>query len=111
MAYAPRVDRQTRSGTTLYIYSTIVVPLSQELFLFFFIYKGDFMSTKKPQLKTYIEEIEYLKFKQIAENENRSISNLLQTLVFNKITEYEKEHGTINIKNINVIENKGTINM
>lgn len=67
------------------------------------------MPSKKPQIKAVIDQEEYEKFRQIAENENRSISNLLQTLVKDKISAYESEHGTI--KNFNVIDNKGTINM
>lgn len=67
------------------------------------------MPSNKPQLKAVIDQESYDKFKQIADYENRSVSNLLQTLVKDKINAYESEHGTI--KNLNIIDNKGTINM
>ncbi len=69
------------------------------------------MPTKKPFLKTYVDNITYEKFKIIAENEKRSSSNLLEVLVLKEIERYESGHGTINIKNMNIIDNKGTINM
>lgn len=53
------------------------------------------MSTKKPQLKSYINESAYKKFKKLAEIENRSISNLLEITVINTIKAYEAEHGEI----------------
>ena len=65
------------------------------------------MPSNKPQLKAVINEEEYNKFKAIAEAENRSVSNLLQTLVKDKIKEYENEHGNIKI---NMLKNEGTIN-
>lgn len=65
------------------------------------------MPSNKPQLKAVIEQEEYNKFKAIAEAENRSISNLLQTLVKDKIKQYESEHGNIKI---NMFKNDGTIN-
>jgi len=65
------------------------------------------MPSNKPQLKAVINEEEYNKFKAIAEAENRSVSNLLQTLVKDKIKEYENEHGNIKI---NMLKNDGTIN-
>lgn len=65
------------------------------------------MPSNKPQLKAVINEEEYNKFKAIAEAENRSVSNLLQTLVKDKIKEYENEHGYIKI---NMLKNDGTIN-
>lgn len=56
------------------------------------------MPSKKPQLKAVVEYREYEKFKTIAEKENRTVSNLLQTLVKEQIAIYEKEHGTIDIQ-------------
>lgn len=64
------------------------------------------MPSNKPQLKAVINEEDYNKFKAIAEAENRSVSNLLQTLVKDKIKEYENEHGNIKI---NMLKNDGTI--
>ncbi len=69
------------------------------------------MPSNKPQLKAIVELEDYEKFKTIAESENRTISNLLQTLIKEKIKLYENQYGKINVKNINVIDNKGTINM
>ena len=57
------------------------------------------MPSTKPQVKAIVEQHEYEKFKYIAEQENRSVSNLIQTLVKEKIQNYEKEHGTIQINN------------
>lgn len=67
------------------------------------------MPTNKPQLKTYVDTTTYEKFKIIADKENRSISNFLELLILKEIERYENEHG--NIKNLNIIDNKGTINM
>ena len=64
------------------------------------------MPSNKPQLKAVIDVEEYNKFKAIAEAENRSVSNLLQTLVKDKIKEYETKHGSIKI---NMLKNNGTI--
>lgn len=70
------------------------------------------MPSNKPQLKAIVEFEDYEKFKTIAESENRTISNLLQTLIKEKIRLYENQYGKINVKNINVIDNNGgTINM
>lgn len=55
------------------------------------------MPSNKPQLKAVVEFEEYEKFKIIANTENRTVSNLLQTLIKNQIKEYEEKHGTINI--------------
>lgn len=65
------------------------------------------MPSTKPQLKTIVCEEEYQKFKTIAIKENRTISNLLQTLVREKIDKYESQNGTIKVTNIN--NNQGTI--
>lgn len=69
------------------------------------------MATNKPQIKAYIEQTTYEKFKALANKEHRSTSNYIEMLVMNEIEKYESKHGTINVKNINVIDNKGTINM
>lgn len=47
------------------------------------------MSTNKPQLKTYVSNDVYEKFKAIAEKENRSISNYLEFLVMREIENQE----------------------
>ena len=56
------------------------------------------MPSTKPQVKAIVEPIEYEKFKYIAEKENRSVSNLIQTMVKDKIQTYEVEHGPIQIE-------------
>lgn len=68
------------------------------------------MPSNKPQLKAVVDFDDYEKFKAIAETENRTVSNLLQTLVKEKINAYESEHGNINIKNVNLVDNRGSIN-
>jgi len=74
---------------------TTVVPLLSNVF-----YGGNKkMSTDKPQLKTYIETKYYNKFKVLAEEQNRSISNYIEYLVKKEIDQYEQEHGEIIIKN------------
>ncbi|MCM1269493.1 MAG: hypothetical protein NC247_02550 [Ruminococcus flavefaciens] len=40
---------------------------------------------------------ENVKIKKIAENENRSMTNMIETLVKQKIHQYEKENGEIMI--------------
>jgi len=40
---------------------------------------------------------EHAKIKKIAEIENRSMSNMIETLVKQKIEVYEKEHGEIEL--------------
>lgn len=69
------------------------------------------MPSNKPQLKTYVDITTYDKFKIIASKENRSASNYLELLILKEIENYESQHGTINAKNVNIIDNKGTINM
>lgn len=69
------------------------------------------MPTKKPQLKTYVKIDTFEKFKLIADKENRSVSNMLEILVLEKIENYEKSNGTIKIQSITVNDNNGTINM
>ena len=57
------------------------------------------MGTTKPQLKTYIENIYYEKFKIVADADGRSVSNMLEQLVRKHIENYEAEHGEIQIDN------------
>ena len=53
------------------------------------------MSTNKPQVKAYISNENYIKIKYIAEKDKRSISNLLEKIIEEKIEKYEKENGEI----------------
>lgn len=65
------------------------------------------MPSNKPQLKAVVEFKDYEKFKSIANAENRTVSNLLQTLIKEKIKSYESEHGEIHVS---MIQNNGFIN-
>lgn len=69
------------------------------------------MPSKKPiiAVRTTNEIIE--KFNIICQAENRSMSKQAEKMIIDLIKEYESEHGTINVKNVNLIDNKGTIIM
>ena len=70
------------------------------------------MPSNKPRLMTYTTTDIIEKFEIISKNENRSMSKELEYIVKEYIKTYESQHGKINIKNINVIDNNGgTINM
>lgn len=70
------------------------------------------MPTKKPRIQSILEIDIYEKFKYICESEMRSESQMTNYIITQFINNYEKQHGTINVKNINVIDNNGgTINM
>ena len=70
------------------------------------------MPTKKPRIQSILETDIYEKFKYICESEMRSESQMTNYIITQFINNYEKQHGTINVKNINVIDNNGgTINM
>lgn len=70
------------------------------------------MPTKKPRIQSILETDIYEKFKYICELEMRSESQMASYVITQFINNYEKQHGKINIKNINVIDNNGgTINM
>ncbi len=49
------------------------------------------------------------KVRAIAEQEDRPLSKQFERIIREYINTYESEHGTI--KNLNIIDNKGTINM
>lgn len=69
------------------------------------------MATNKPQVKAFIEADVKEKFEIICKNENRSISNMLEVLIKEKINKYEMENGNINNKTINIQSNQnGNIN-
>lgn len=67
------------------------------------------MATNKPQVKAYIDNNTYEKFKIIAEKERRSISNLIEILILKEIENYESNNGNINTVNIGR-DNHGNIN-
>jgi len=62
------------------------------------------MPSSRPKLMTYTTDEVIEKFKIVSEADNRSMSKELEY-----INAYEQQHGTI--KNLNIIDNKGTINM
>lgn len=49
------------------------------------------------------------KVRAIAEQEDRPLSKQFERIIREYVNAYESEHGTI--KNLNIIDNKGTINM
>ena len=49
------------------------------------------------------------KVRAIAEQEDRPLSKQFERIIREYISNYEQQHGTI--KNLNIIDNKGTINM
>jgi len=57
------------------------------------------MATDKPYLKTYVQKEYYNKIIILAEKENRSLSNYLESVIKKHIDQYEQEHGEIQIKN------------
>lgn len=70
------------------------------------------MPSAKPKIviRTEIDIIE--KFQNIAQRDNRSMSNLGEKLIKDYIKKYEHENGKIDIKVGNIIgQNNGTINM
>ena len=67
------------------------------------------MPSNRPKLMTYTTDEVIEKFKIVSEAENRSMSKQLEYIVKEYISKYEQTHGTI--KNLNIIDNKGTINM
>lgn len=69
------------------------------------------MPTKKPRVQSILEPEIYDKFKYICNDEMRTESQMASYIISKYIQEYETKHGTINIKNMNIIENNGTINM
>ncbi len=56
------------------------------------------MAVIKSQFTLRLSLTDHAKIKRIAESENRSMTNMIETLVKNKIQQYEKENGEIPIK-------------
>lgn len=69
------------------------------------------MPTNKPKVQTLLTTKYFNKFKVIADQEERSISQMAAKMIESYIDEYEREHGEIKIQNINIEDNHGTINM
>lgn len=55
------------------------------------------MSVVKAQMTLRLQLVDHAKIKKIAELENRSTTNMIETLIKKKIREYEKENGEIDI--------------
>ena len=55
------------------------------------------MAIIKSQFTLRLNLTDHAKIKKIAESENRSMTNMIETLVKMKIQQYEKENGEIEI--------------
>jgi hypothetical protein len=55
------------------------------------------MPVIKTQFTLRLELIDHAKIKKIAELENRSMTNMIETLVKKEISKYEQTHGEIEI--------------
>lgn len=67
------------------------------------------MPTRKPIIQVVLSEKYAKKLEYIAKDEERSKSAQCARIIEKFIDDYEQQHGTI--KNLNIIDNKGTINM
>ena len=56
------------------------------------------MPSKKPMIAIRTDETTYNKFQHICEEENRTLSNLGETLIKNYVKKYELENGKIKIE-------------
>lgn len=55
------------------------------------------MSVIKPPFSLRLNEIDFIKIKKIAASENRSMNNMIETIIKQKIKQYEKENGEIKV--------------
>lgn len=55
------------------------------------------MPSKKKGIMVRPNDEIYIKIEKLAEEENRSMSNLIEYIVKKYIENYEKDHGTINV--------------
>lgn len=69
------------------------------------------MPSTKPKIVIRTEQSTIDKFLSIAEQDNRSMSNLGEKLIKDYIEKYESENGEIKVKIGNIGQNNGTINM
>lgn len=53
------------------------------------------MAIIKSQFTLRLDLKTHVKIKKIAEHENRSMTNMIETILKNKISDYEKEYGEI----------------
>lgn len=61
------------------------------------------MAIIKTSFTLRLNLIDHAKIKKIAETENRSMANMIETLVKEKIKQYEKENGEIKLTDEDVI--------
>lgn len=61
------------------------------------------MAIIKTSFTLLLNLIDHAKIKKIAESRNRSMANMIETLVKDKIKEYEKENGEIKLTDENII--------
>lgn len=55
------------------------------------------MAVIKSQFTLRLNLMDHAKIKKIAEMENRSMTNMIETLIKQKIQQYEKENGEIEV--------------
>ena len=61
------------------------------------------MAIIKTSFTLRLNLIDHAKIKKIAEQQNRSMTNMIETLVKEKIMEYEKENGEIKLSDEDII--------
>lgn len=61
------------------------------------------MAIIKTSFTLRLNLIDHAKIKKIAEEQNRSMTNMIETLVKDKIKEYEKENGEIELTDEDII--------
>lgn len=61
------------------------------------------MAVIKTQFTLRLNLIDHAKIKKIAEKENRSMTNMIETLVKHKIQQYEKENGEITLTDEEIV--------
>lgn len=61
------------------------------------------MAIIKTSFTLRLNLIDHAKIKKIAESQNRSMTNMIETLVKEKIKEYEKENGEIELTDEEII--------
>ncbi len=62
------------------------------------------MAVLKTQFTLRLNLVDHAKIKKIAEEENRSITNMIETLVKQEIKRYEAENGEIEITDEDISE-------
>ncbi len=55
------------------------------------------MPIVKTQFTLRLDPVNHAKIKKLADKENRSMTNMIETLIIREIKQYEKENGSIDI--------------